>query len=180
MYICFFRFSGVGRWRGGEGGRRGGYIHIYFKNWWDQIRVAFISDILGIIPRITKQENVEERENRHASPSSLFLTALSCEYPPRIHLVSRSLLPHPLADSLDTSRYSFRIPKPPRGSISLTSRQSLPSCNIFRVSFDAHPIKGRDLIPPASREKKGITRIEKITRNHDNSNEQSNLNMNRK
>lgn len=56
---------------------------------------------------------------------------------PRIYLVSRSLLPHPLVSFLDTSRYSFRIPKPPCGSISLTSRQPPPSCNIFCMSFDA-------------------------------------------
>lgn len=72
---------------------------------------------------------------------------------PRIHLVSRSLLPHPLVSFLDTSRYSFRIPKPPCGSISLTPRQPPPFCNIFCMSFDAHLIKGRK-IPPASRGRK--------------------------
>lgn len=178
MFLSIFRSRAV-RGRGRGRGARGIYTYLFYE--WMR------SNSGSVHLRHTwyhLQNNETGKCRREGEPARVsFISLLDSSIlriSPRIHLVSRSLLPHPLADSLDTSRYSFRIPKPPRGSISLTSRQSLPSCNIFCVSFDAHPIKGRDLIPPASREKKSITRIEKITQNHDNSNEQSNLNMNRK
>lgn len=71
--------------------------------------------------KITKQGNVA----RHAPTSSLFLTALSREYPPNPPCyAARSLyircLSLPFSISLDTSRYSFWILKLSRGSISPT------------------------------------------------------------
>lgn len=100
-----------------------------------------ISDTPCIMPRlgITKQGDVR---GRHAPTSSLFLTALSREYPPNPPYVSSCA---PASNPLDTSRYSFGIPKPPRGSISPTwenRRRPLPFYNIFRVFFDARLIKG--------------------------------------